>query len=202
MIKKSPIKLSVLIIILGVAMYFINTNLNHSSSIVVSPNNTSIVYTNTDYGFDFTLPANWQGYSIITDSWTGYPLTNTPVQKGPKITIRHPKWTDSLPYEDIPILVFTISEWDQYLADNFSVSAAPIRASELARNNKYVFALPPRWDFDYSFGFKEAEDIIAGQPIHAFDVGVSNKMEDKSDVKNATLIIENINQIIINRSLI
>ena len=32
-----------------------------------NPNNTSIVYKNTDYGFNFYLPTNWQGYSIVED---------------------------------------------------------------------------------------------------------------------------------------
>ena len=132
--------------------------------------NSSITYTNFNYGFDFSLPVNWKGYSIINDLWKGNMLTNASSTNGPKLLIRNPKWTDSNPYEDLPILVFTISQWNKYLAEDFSISAAPIKASELARNNKYVFALPPRWDFDYSLDFKEAQDIFASKPIHTFDI--------------------------------
>ncbi|MCX6717891.1 MAG: hypothetical protein NTU76_04455 [Candidatus Taylorbacteria bacterium] len=136
---------------------------------VLNSNNNSIVYENTDYGFDFSLPANWQGYSIIKSTWQGTALKNISAPTGTKLLIRNPNWTETAHYEDIPILIFTISQWDSYLAENFSISAAPIQASELARNNTYVFALPPRWNFDYSLGYKEAEEIIARSPLSAFN---------------------------------
>jgi hypothetical protein len=128
-----------------------------------------LIYKNTDYGFTFSLPNNWQGYSVIQDTWQGTALTSAVAPTGPKLIIRNPKWTEAAHYEDIPILVFTIVEWNSYTAEDFSVSAAPIQASELARNSTYVFALPPRWDFDYSLGYEEAENIIAGKPLQAFD---------------------------------
>ena len=134
------------------------------------PDNTAITYTNTDYGFTFSLPNDWNGYSIVKNVWNGNVLKDIASPIGPKILVRNPKWTQSAPYEDMPILVFTISQWNSYIAGDFAVSAAPIQATELARNNKYVFALPPRWDFDYSLGFKEAEDIIGGRPLHAFNL--------------------------------
>jgi hypothetical protein len=159
------------IILIFVAYMFYIKNKN-SPPMIDNPANSlvsSIVYKTTDYGFYFSLPANWQGYSIIKDTWEGIMLTNTPVQSGPKLLIRNPKWTAALPYEDLPILIFTIPQWNAYIAESFSISAAPINASELSRNNTYVFALPPRWDFDYSLDFKEAQDIIAGNPLKAFN---------------------------------
>ena len=146
---------------------------NQSVPPIPNPNtslNDSIIYTNTEYGFNFTLPANWQGYSIVKDTWNGTALTGTSTQSGPKLSIRNPKWTISAPYEDLPILVFSISQWNSYSAEDFSVSAAPIKARELARNNMYVFALPPRWDFDYSLGYEEAESVIASNPLETFDI--------------------------------
>jgi hypothetical protein len=137
---------------------------------VTNPTNTSVTYNNTDYGFTFSLPADWQGYSVVKSTWQGTALTNTVAPSGPKLLIRNPHWTATVHYEDIPILVFTIAQWNAYLAENFSVSAAPIQASELSRNNTYVFALPPRWDFDYSLGYAEADTIIAGNPLHAFNL--------------------------------
>ena len=91
-------------------------------------------------------------------------------ETGPKLLIRNPQWTENVHYEDIPVLVFTIAQWNAYKAEDFAVSAAPILASELGRNNKYVFALPPRWDYDYSKGYQEAQSIIKSNPLKAFDV--------------------------------
>ena len=161
---------AIILIYIAYVFYFKNKNIppmkNNPANSLVS----SIVYKNTDYGFSFSLPANWKGYSIIKDIWEGTKLTNTSVQSGPKLLIRNPKWTAAVPYEDLPILIFTIPQWNAYIAESFSISAAPIEASELSRNNAYVFALPPRWDFDYSLDFKEAEDIIAGNPLKPFNV--------------------------------
>ena len=131
-----------------------------------------IVYNNTDYGFNFSLPDNWQGYLIMNDTWSGTALTTSTAQSGPKLLIRNPKWTAADPYEDLPILVFTIAQWESYQKEDFSIGAAPIPASELARNNKYVFALPARWDFDYSLDFKEAQEIIASNALRAYNIGI------------------------------
>lgn len=139
-------------------------------AVVVNPDSTSVVYKNADYGFTFSLPDSWKGYSVVTTAWNGSALKGTATSTGPKLLIRNPKWTAASPYEDIPVLVFTISQWNAYLAEDFSVSAAPILATEFARNNVYVFALPPRWNYDYSLGYKEAEDIVAGGPLHAFNL--------------------------------
>jgi hypothetical protein len=176
--NKTLIAVVIIIIAISLALYFFFFYNNNNVVVINDPNTnkvTSVVpveYKNTDYGFNFTLPATWQGYSIINETWKGSVLKSKIAQSGPKILIRNPRWTSAAPYEDLPILVFTTSQWNAYLADGFSVSAAPIPASEMARNNKYVFALPPRWDFDYSLDFKEAEDIIAGKPLQPFNLPV------------------------------
>lgn len=187
--KKTLILLAVIIIALAVVSYFFytpnndvpivdvpnsnNGNTNNATSTVSS---TTIVYRNSDYGFNFTLPISWTGYTVVNNKWIGNSAvvtTATNTQTGPKLLIRHPKWTAAAPYEDIPVLVFTIAQWNMYRAEGFNISAAPMQASELGRNNKYVFALPPRWDFDYSINFKDAEDIIASKPLRVFNVQVS-----------------------------
>lgn len=135
------------------------------------PEKTEIVHTNNEYGFTFTLPMSWEGYTIVQHTWQGTSLTSTPTNEtGPKLLIRNPKWTSTLPYEDIPILVFTTAQWSAYTDEAFAVSAAPIAASELGRNSAYVFALPPRWNFDYAEGYAEAEAIVAAKPLNAFDL--------------------------------
>ena len=50
----------------------------------------------------------------------------------------------------------------------FNVSAAPIGPSELGRNEKYVFALPPRFaGFDDAVGTDEVVQLIRQNPLQA-----------------------------------
>lgn len=140
---------------------------------------TAVVYNNSNFGFTFSLPESWKGYSVVESTWEGNPLTATSTkQTGTKLLIRNPRWTSALPYEDIPVMVFKVAQWNSYVAENFSISAAPIQASELGRNNMYVFALPPRWNFDYSEGYEEADSIVKSNPLKTFDVqtNVSGKL--------------------------
>jgi hypothetical protein len=157
----------------------VNFILEHSNSyntiikpVTILPDEeTLLTYNNADYGFTFSLPADWKGYSIVKKTWNGNSLTTDKVEEtGPTLLIRNPKWTSAIHYEDIPIMVFTLAQWNSYTAENFAVSAAPIPASELGRNNRYVFALPPRWDFDFSQGYQEAENILNTKPLHPFNL--------------------------------
>ena len=144
-----------------------------STKISTTPTNSEVIYNNADYGFTFTLPESWRGYSIVKNTWEGNSLTPAATKEtGPTLVLRNPKWTSALHYEDIPIMIFTLAQWNSYTGGNFAVSAAPINASELARNNFFVFALPPRWDFDYSQGYEEAENIIKTNPLKAFDIKI------------------------------
>jgi hypothetical protein len=130
----------------------------------------SIVYENDEYGFSFTLPESWQGYSIITDKWEGSFLeksTNN-TTSGPMVSIRHPQWTEENIRQDIPIMVFTLTQWDLIQQEKLSVGAAPIGPKELDRNDKYVFALPARYNYAFPTGFEEVEDILENNPLHAF----------------------------------
>ncbi|NMC56657.1 MAG: hypothetical protein GYA50_05500 [Eubacteriaceae bacterium] len=124
-----------------------------------------VIYKNTEYGFDFTLPQSWKGYTIVTSNWNGVPLGGTKSEEGPIISIRHPEWTSAKPRQDIPIMVFTLAQWDAMNNSKFSVGAAPIPPSELGRNSKYVFALPARYNYSYPEGFQEVETILNGKPL-------------------------------------
>ncbi|MDE2030906.1 MAG: hypothetical protein KGI58_01440 [Patescibacteria group bacterium] len=159
-------------IIIGSGAYIIYHKNKSVSNVAVTPTiNTSVVYKNNEYGFTFSLPDSWRGYTIVQNTWQGYPVNDPKSNEtGPKILIRNPNWTSAVHYEDIPILIFTTAQWDSYVAEDFAVSAAPIPASKLASNNKYVFALPPRWDYDFSKGYEEAENIIKSKPIIGFDI--------------------------------
>ncbi len=131
-----------------------------------------VVYRNSEYGFVLNLLESWRGYSIVGEEWEGYIPDDGKgqvfVAKGPLVLVRHPGWTEAVPRQDIPIMVFTVSQWNDMQRDKFHIGAAPINPSELGRNTKYVFALPARYNFAYLPGFEEVDQIVrstAFQPI-------------------------------------
>lgn len=130
-----------------------------------------IIYKNTQYGFNFLLPVSWEGYYIIISKWEGYTpgaKGDVAVEQGPIISIRHPKWTSANPRQDIPIMVFTLAQWDSLQQGKFHIGAAPINPSELGRNTKYLFALPARYNYAFLVGFEEVAKILEGNPLQAF----------------------------------
>jgi len=132
---------------------------------------STVIYKNNDFGFTFKLPAGWSGYSIVNSDWQGNSIdqsgSETVSQTGPQISIRNPKWTSAAPYQDIPIMVFTLSQWASLQNDEFHIGAAPIGPSELGRNTAYVFALPARYNFQFLPGYEEVETILNGSPLKA-----------------------------------
>lgn len=114
-------------------------------------------YTDTTYGFSLSLPASWSGYSVEKENtWEGTLLDPSPTNialSGPEIIIEHPNMSGT--GQRIPIMVFTLDQWEQITAENLAVSAAPIPPSELGRTTRYVFALPPR----YNYGFDTPEHM-------------------------------------------
>jgi hypothetical protein len=133
-------------------------------------NVNSIIYENTQYGFRFTLPASWKGYTIVTSRWEGTSIqSGNTVETGPIISIRHPLWTAQNPRQDIPIMVFTLAQWSALQREDFHIGAAPIGPSELGRNAKYVFALPARYNFAFLPGYEEVEKILDGKPLQPIE---------------------------------
>ena len=65
-------------------------------------------------------------------------------------------------------MVFTPDEWAEIQQEKLAVSAAPIPPSELGQNQNYVFALPPRYDYDFRTGFEEVEKIMQSNPLKAY----------------------------------
>jgi len=141
-----------------------------NNQLVENTKNDGLVYKNNNYGFNFLLPLSWQGYSVITESWTGNLVDSTSTQefKGPEILIRNPLWTTKTPYQDIPVMIFTPAQWDLVQQEKLSLGAAPIGPSELGRNAKFIFALPARYNFAFPAGFEEVQKIIDSKPLQAF----------------------------------
>jgi hypothetical protein len=131
---------------------------------------TSIEYRNTKYRFCVVLPISWRGFSIVQGQWEGHATgsdgADHVIQRGPIVSIRHPRWTSADPRQDIPIMVFTAAQWRSLQDDSFHVSAAPIGPSELGQSRGFVFALPPRFDWAFPTGYEEVERILSGKPLH------------------------------------
>lgn len=129
-----------------------------------------VQYVNNDYGFKIVLPETWQGYAVITSTWVGYNIEQVNTESGPEISLRHPLWTSANPRQDIPVMIFTIKQWNDLQNDKFHIGAAPIGPSELDRNSKYVFALPARYNFAFLTGFEEVDTIVRNNSLTAFDI--------------------------------
>lgn len=129
---------------------------------------SSIIYQNAEYGFSFSLPESWQGYKIINEKWEGFKpgqQEGNASETGPMISIRHPQWTAQNPRQDIPILVFTLAQWNSLQRDEFHIGAAPMGPKEIGRNNNYVFALPARYNYAFPTGYEEVENILENKPL-------------------------------------
>jgi hypothetical protein len=130
-------------------------------------------YKNDKYGFTFALPKNWNDYRILINKWEGFDIEkvnhNIPSDIGPIILIRNPKWTEKNPYQDIPIMIFTLDQWQKVKQEKLSVSAAPIQPTELGNNSKYVFALPARYNYSFLSGWEEVEQILKTNPLKTFN---------------------------------
>ncbi|MDH8679769.1 hypothetical protein QE109_16545 [Fusibacter bizertensis] len=138
-----------------------------STEVTTNENSDNALYDNSTYGFKFTLPGTWEGYTVIEDVWTS---TSTDIdQSGPQIILRNPLWTETEVTQDIPILVFTHEQWADVLDEKFNVSAAPIPPSMLGENDAYVFALPARYNFAYPKGYEEVESILEGNPLVTYN---------------------------------
>lgn len=136
-----------------------------------APRSENITYVNDQYGFEFVLPDSWTGYSIVVGGWESYTLGaagQVPGPSGVELLIRHPGWTASAPRQDIPIMVFTLRQWDDLRVDKFHIGAAPVNPIELGRNGSFVFALPARYDYAFPLGYEEVERILASGPLRAF----------------------------------
>lgn len=160
---------SITIIILFIAIITVSFFAYYFLSSSRSP---SVEYRNEDYGFSISLPLSWEKYSVTIDKWTGYSigdeLGEAPFTDGPVVSIHNPKWTEINSYQDIPIMVFTIRQWELLSQDKFHIGAALIGPSELGRNSKYVFGLPARYNYSFPLGYEEVDQIIKSSPLKTF----------------------------------
>lgn len=147
---------------------------NNAEVVVEEKFISEIEYINTTYGFSFYLPETWKGYVVIEDEWEGYSLGTQSsggqvvTETGPFITLRHPDWEYKSPKQDMPIMVLTLMQWRNLSEDKFHIGAAPIGPTELGRNSRYVFALPARYNYSFSDGYEEVEELLKKNPLQTF----------------------------------
>ena len=130
------------------------------------PATEALEYRNIKYGFRFSLPDGWKGYTIVTDQWEATDAQKGVVERGPIVYIRHPGWTKANPRQDIPIMVFTLTQWESVEHGDFFVSGAAIVPGELGRNRKYAFAVSRRVEDSDVAGAKEVNEILQHEPLH------------------------------------
>ena len=130
------------------------------------PSDLPLRYHNAQYDLTFFLQASWRGYSVLVqqlDDERYLPTEDKQVLVGhtPMITLRHPRWQASTPYQDIPILVFTRAQWDALHHGKLwpSLFAGGVM-DELWHNQGFVFAMSSRYNWGELTGAKEVADIV------------------------------------------
>jgi hypothetical protein len=124
-------------------------------------------YHDAQYDFTFFLPARWQGHSVLIQKWEGVSClpakdTTAVTAHGPIIVLRHPQWKADDPSQDIPIMVFTRSQWDALHSGEWFPYAGGV-IGEMWQTRKHVFAIYSRYNADDSVkGWNEADRILGG----------------------------------------
>lgn len=147
----------------------------------------SIIYENTQYGFRFMLPQSWGNFTVLTEDWEGLSMgeqVEGVIETGPVIHLRHPLWTAQNPRQDIPIMIFTMEQWDGLNKAEFHIGAAPVGPKELSRNSQFVFALPARYNYALLTGFEEVERILDNDPIKPIGKMEPETVEEHTQVLN------------------
>ena len=120
-----------------------------------------LLYRNNTYGFSVPLPESWRGYSVKEQPMGSYL----------EVRITHPQSSAQNSRMDIPVLVVPIATWNKWYPINGEGNhpfAAPIPATERARNTKYVFATAPRYNYSFATGYEEVDEIV--QRITALNI--------------------------------
>ena len=121
-------------------------------------------YQNAQYGLTFFLPVDWKGYSVLAQEWNAN-LHSTDYQTvigkehGPIILLRHPRWKADKPYQDIPVLVFTRTQWKAVIPQRLFVGAGGVM-DEISHNADYVFGINSRHNWGELKGWEETGKIV------------------------------------------
>jgi hypothetical protein len=138
-----------------------------SLDVASRPSGLRLRYYDARSGLTFFLPTSWRNYSVSTQQMEdqGYSSSedkDITVGYTPMITLRHPQWQASVPYQDIPILVFTRAQWDALHNGELwpSLFAGGLMV-ELWHSERFVFAMSNRYNWaDEMRGCKEVAKIV------------------------------------------
>jgi hypothetical protein len=118
------------------------------------------------YGFKMTLPGDWTGMEIIENNREIIEVeTGKIIDYAPVYVFRHPLWSKEKPRQDIPLEIYTISQWQKIQSGLYSVSAAPMAPTEIYRNKSYIFTVPARYNYAHQEGWQEVDEILKNNPI-------------------------------------
>lgn len=150
----------ILLILMGIAGYIVYQRTlvvevadTATTTSVTNETENFLYYRNNTYGFSVPLPESWRGYSVKEQPMGSYL----------EVQINHPESTTQNPRMNIPILVVPITTWNKWYPASGEGShpfAAPIPATERARNAKYVFATAPRYNYSFATGYEEVDEIV------------------------------------------
>jgi hypothetical protein len=137
-----------------------------AKSASAEPSTDAIIYKNAKYGFTFSLPEGWKGYTIVSEEWEATDAQKGVVERGPIVYIRPPGWSKENPRQDIPIMVFTSAQWESVEHGDFFMNGAAIVPEELGQNRKYAFAVSRHVEDSDVAGAKEVNQILQQHPLH------------------------------------
>jgi len=123
------------------------------------PSGLPLRYYNSQYDFTFFLPASWRGYSVLIQQWNASQTDSTMPEHGPVIVIRHPQWKINDIYQDIPVRVFTRSQWEADRHGKFAIDAGGFE-EEIEHNREFVFVISSRFNTEELKASKEADDVV------------------------------------------
>lgn len=105
------------------------------------------IYKNDEYGFRIKFPDFWRLYSLESEFWNGQLIdgSKNSLYKGPLLVFKNQDLADNYNFQGIPIMIFTPDVWKLIQDEKIAVSVAPIGPEMIGQNEKYIFALPPRW---------------------------------------------------------
>lgn len=153
-------KLNLLCLMFFLAAVLSSCSINHPSGLPVA-------YHNSRYDLTFYLPPDWRGHSVATEQWNGQTYVPTKdrdetVAHGPVIELlRSPPTKSAPPYQDIPIMIFTRQQWDDLHHGKYDAAGAGGSIYELWHNDKYVFGIHSRYNWNDSvLGWDAAQKIV------------------------------------------
>lgn len=174
--NKFLISVIVLVLIAGGVWWYLQSAKPTNAPNDQTSTSTSVTYSNTAYGFSVKLPGEWEGYVVNHKEWNGQVYKNgqdAARDDGLLLSIAAPSSANIA--QDIPVMVFTHAQWNLIMAGNsststtfMSVSAAPIPPSKLGENSKYVFAIPPRYNYAFPQGYEKTDQIVQDKSAWSF----------------------------------